>query len=193
MLDNNWWNNVKKIKNCMGRLSDSTANRKTDPHRQCPSLSLFLSLLHFLSLLPPWFSLSLAPCKFMYGHRQFHITYPLTAVWASSRVCLCLCCSLCYFLMSTILWTTSKKLRLLSKSCDSWAVLPVSLLRNHTVTHALESVICMLLWVVKLIPAQLARSKTSFTFWPLTYNFTALHLDCFCLMELLKFSFFSLI
>lgn len=89
MLDNNWWNNVKKIawKDC----STALQTEKQIPTGSVPSIHLFLSVLHFLSFLSFLFlSLSLSLCIFMYGHRNFHITCVPTAVGVSACVCLCL-------------------------------------------------------------------------------------------------------
>lgn len=64
MLDNNWWNNVR---NCMGRLSDSTANRKNRSPQAASLLISFLSLLLSFPFLLVGFSTSLVLCIFMYG------------------------------------------------------------------------------------------------------------------------------
>lgn len=145
----------------MERLFNCSANRKTDPHRQCPStpLSLFLSLAFPF---PFCFSLSI----FMYGPRQFHITCVPTAVWVSACVCLCLCSSLCYFLMSTSLWTTSEQV-----STNPVTAEPCS---NSSTTAKAHSdprfrKCYILQWAVTLITALLAWMKTSFTHYFLEY------------------------
>ncbi len=124
MLDNNWWSNVKK------KLHGKTV-LKTENQIPIGSVPPYLSPLYFLSLYR-----CLSACLCMVIDSFISLVYPQ---WVSACVCLCLCGSLCLFLMSTSLWTTSKQLRLANPAtAEQCFNSPV--LRNRTVTHDLGSV-----------------------------------------------------
>lgn len=87
MLDNNWWNNVKRI-----AWIDCSAALQTEKGMATGSAPPYLPhSLSPASLPIPLFcsSLSLPLCVFIYGRRQFHIARVPTAVWVSACVSLC--------------------------------------------------------------------------------------------------------
>lgn len=82
----------------MERLFNYTVNRITDPHRQCPSISLSssLSCISSPSVLSVTLPLSLSLCMFMHGHRT--VSYQL-CTHSCVGVCMSLCVSVQFFVL----------------------------------------------------------------------------------------------